>query len=200
MPNIPSDLIIKYGSHKSLSDGACLLELASHLAREPWSDHPQCVCPVIAAIGRRLNDSIGNDAMRTELLKPLLPKLLNTRGSRALELRRAFACADAAVRIFTPSALEHRGQLEWAKRLRELPAIVDAASARSARDEARAAAAAAYAAAYAYAAADAYAAAAYAAASADAAANAAAADAAAARKAEYQKCVTLIEQLCNMKE
>ena len=142
---------IESGKHSSIEDGACLLELASFVAGEPWSDRPQCVCQVIGALGRRLNDSIATDEMRTKLLRPLLPKLLNTKGSSELTVRRAFAAADAAVRIFAASALEHRKMPEWAKRLRELPAIVDAASARSARDEARAAAAASYASANAYA-------------------------------------------------
>jgi hypothetical protein len=32
------------GAHRSPSDGVCLLELASLIAREPFSDRPRCVC------------------------------------------------------------------------------------------------------------------------------------------------------------
>jgi hypothetical protein len=36
------------GRHRSPDDGACVMELASMLAGEPFSDRPATVCPVIA--------------------------------------------------------------------------------------------------------------------------------------------------------
>jgi hypothetical protein len=44
------------GTHRSPSDGVCLLELASMVARETFSDRPRCVCVVIAAFLRGWND------------------------------------------------------------------------------------------------------------------------------------------------
>ncbi len=44
------------GTHKSPEEGACVMELASMLADEPFSDHPKSVCPLIAAFLRDYND------------------------------------------------------------------------------------------------------------------------------------------------
>lgn len=48
------------GRHKSPREGACVMELASMLAGEPFSDHPASVCPVIGAFLRRYNDTVGD--------------------------------------------------------------------------------------------------------------------------------------------
>src|SRR3982751_2779784 len=44
------------GRHNSAPEGACVMELASMLAGEPFSDHPRAVCPVIAGFLRTYND------------------------------------------------------------------------------------------------------------------------------------------------
>lgn len=44
------------GRHSSPAEGACVVEFASVLAGEEFSDRPQCVCPVIAAFLRGWND------------------------------------------------------------------------------------------------------------------------------------------------
>jgi hypothetical protein len=54
------------GKHRTPADGACVVELASMLAGEPFSDHPDSVCPVIAAVLRAYNDAI-DDAARQSL-------------------------------------------------------------------------------------------------------------------------------------
>jgi hypothetical protein len=55
------------GAHGSPDEGACVMELASMLADEEFSDEPVSVCPVIAALLRRHNDSI-DDERRQDLL------------------------------------------------------------------------------------------------------------------------------------
>ena len=40
------------GKHASPRSGACVMELASMLAGEPFSDRPDCACPVIGAFLR----------------------------------------------------------------------------------------------------------------------------------------------------
>ena len=45
-------LTLKAGQHSTFDDGACLLEAVSYIAGEPFSDHPKCVCPVLATFGR----------------------------------------------------------------------------------------------------------------------------------------------------
>ena len=49
------------GKHISPDDGACVMELASMLAGEPFSDHPRCACPVIGSFLRAYNDSVDDD-------------------------------------------------------------------------------------------------------------------------------------------
>ena len=44
------------GAHASPACGACVVELASMLAGEPFSDRPRSVCPVIAGFLRSYND------------------------------------------------------------------------------------------------------------------------------------------------
>jgi len=54
------------GKHDSPRDGACVMELASMLAGEPFSDHPRSVCPVIGSFLRAYNDRI-DDGPRQDL-------------------------------------------------------------------------------------------------------------------------------------
>jgi hypothetical protein len=54
------------GKHSSPDDGACVMELASMLAGESFTDHPASVCPVIGSFLRAYNDSV-DDARRQDL-------------------------------------------------------------------------------------------------------------------------------------
>jgi hypothetical protein len=54
------------GKHSSPDDGACVMELASMLAGEPFTDHPATVCPVIGSFMRAYNDSV-DDSRRQDL-------------------------------------------------------------------------------------------------------------------------------------
>ena len=149
------------GAHQAGGGEGCLMEMVSFLAGEKWSDSPICASPVIAAYGRALNDRLP-DELRPHLT-PYIPRLIGTRASREVEIRRGYVAADVAVRVFAPRALRARGLVVEAVRLESLEQIVDTATAERARAAAYAAFAAAYAAAHAaYAAADAAHAAAYA--------------------------------------
>jgi hypothetical protein len=75
------------GSHRSPEDGACVMELASILAGESFSDHPECVSPVIATMLRAYNDRL-DDARRQELL-PYASAVVGTRASDEIEWARA---------------------------------------------------------------------------------------------------------------
>jgi hypothetical protein len=156
LDNIPP---LSSGAHDSLAAGACVMEAVSYIAGEPWSDHPQCVCPVIAAFCRTWNDNLLDD-QRDALLRPLIPLLIGTRGTTALEQKRAFMAADWDCRVVAPTALRAAGLTAAAATLEALAPVVDKATARAAADARAAAyAAAARAAAYdAYADYDAYAA------------------------------------------
>src|SRR3954447_20946326 len=54
------------GKHRSPRNGACVMELASMLAAEPFTDRPTSVCPVVAAFLRAYNDAV-DDARRQDL-------------------------------------------------------------------------------------------------------------------------------------
>jgi hypothetical protein len=55
------------GKHRSPRKGACLMELASYLAGERWSDHPPCTHPLLASLARLVNDHT-SDAGRGRLV------------------------------------------------------------------------------------------------------------------------------------
>lgn len=54
------------GRHGSPSDGVCVMELASMLAGEKFTDSPVSVCPVVAAFMRAYNDGV-DDTLRQDL-------------------------------------------------------------------------------------------------------------------------------------
>jgi hypothetical protein len=128
-------LVLRSGTHTSASDGVSLMEAVSDFAGEPWSNSPSCTSPVIAAYARSLNDWLPDD--ERQRLKAYIPRLVGT-AEPDLELRRAFACADAAVRVFAPLAFKAAGLVEEAARLGVL-APVDRESAESARSAAESA-------------------------------------------------------------
>ncbi len=50
------------GKHRNPKKGACFMELASFLAGERWSDHPQCTHPLLAMLARAVNDLTSDQA------------------------------------------------------------------------------------------------------------------------------------------
>ncbi len=112
------------GSHHEFADGVCIMEAVSYIADEPWSDHPSCACPVIAAFLRNWNDSLSDDE-RNELLRPLIPRLVGTRGGDALEQRRATMATDWLIRVYTPAWLRLAKLEAQAVALEQLPEITD---------------------------------------------------------------------------
>ena len=122
---LASIVALKSGAHDE-NDGAsmCAMEAAAWIAGEPWSDHPKCVCPVISAFMRSWNDSLPDDR-RTELLLPLIPATIGTRGSDALANRRATMATDWLIRVHTPAWLRLAGLTKQADSLSSLPEITD---------------------------------------------------------------------------
>lgn len=75
--NIPDYMpVLSFGVHSDPKQGACVMEMASFLSGETWSDQPECVHSVIAAASRTVNDKL-KDSKRQELLD-LLPRLMAT--------------------------------------------------------------------------------------------------------------------------
>lgn len=75
------------GKHASPEEGACVMELASMLAGEKFSDHPTSVCPLIAAFLRTYNDVIDDE--RRQDLYEYASRVVGTTAPRHIEdLRR----------------------------------------------------------------------------------------------------------------
>lgn len=88
---------LRRGRHRSAEDGACVMELASMIAGEPFSDHPQCVSPVIGALLRAYNDLSGDDR-RQDLLR-FASDAVGSRGSDVVETARLQHCLDVLTEL-----------------------------------------------------------------------------------------------------
>jgi hypothetical protein len=135
---LPPDLVLKSGAHKSPEDGMCIMEAAAFVAGEAFSDKPACACPIIAIVCRPFNDRIADDARRTAMLKPLVDRLVGSKSTPAVELRRVWMFFDFLARVALPMLCDAYGRKDEAARLRALGEITDRSSAESARDVLRA--------------------------------------------------------------
>lgn len=78
------------GSHRTPHDGVCIVELASIVGGERFSDRPRCVCPVLAAFLRGWNDRASYaDRQR---LEPYAAVVVGTGGSRTISRIRRDIC------------------------------------------------------------------------------------------------------------
>jgi hypothetical protein len=78
------------GKHSSPREGACVMELASMLSGEQFSDRPASVCPVIGGFLRSYNDAI-DDEHRQDLYE-YAGRVVGTRGGDELERARQERC------------------------------------------------------------------------------------------------------------
>src|SRR5947208_8493246 len=88
------------GRHSSPERGACVMEVASMLAEEPFSDEPRCVCPVIAEFLRTYNDQVDNE--RRQDLFAYASLVVDTNEGVAAERRRANMCLDWWLKVSAP--------------------------------------------------------------------------------------------------
>ena len=123
---------LRSGAHDRRDDGMGAMEMVAWLAGELHTDEPQCACPVIAAFVRAFNDLLPDDDARTKLLRPLVPKFVNTRGTVGDERRRGFLVVDAAVRRLLPHVLHKVGRPAAAAVLAGLSALTDVRTASAA--------------------------------------------------------------------
>ena len=130
---LPDDLRLDSGSHPPPNGAfeACVMEAVAYVAGEPWSDSPQCVCPVLASFGRSWNDWLPDDE-RQQLL-PYIPRLIGTRSTPDVENRRAWMAADWLVRECAPAWLRLAGLDEHAHNLEQLAALTDGRTAEQAQ-------------------------------------------------------------------
>jgi hypothetical protein len=78
------------GRHASRHAGVCVMELASMLAHEPFSDRSRSVSPTIGAFLRTYND--GLDDGRRQDLYPIAAAVVGTSARRAVERERINRC------------------------------------------------------------------------------------------------------------
>ena len=122
--------VLRRGASRDPRQGACLLDAVSWLEYGTLGDHPPCVCPVIAAFGRGINDAM-SDAGR-QRLRAFIPRLVGTVDPSA-EKKRGEFLAWQAINVFAPLALEAAGLHERAATLRVMRhSLTDAAAAADA--------------------------------------------------------------------
>jgi hypothetical protein len=95
------------GKHRNPRKGGCFMEFASLLAGEPWSDHPACTHPLLAAAARHVNDYT-SDAGRGRLAV-LIPSVIGLTGD---DLHIDAQIALGSARLALPvAAAERQGVL-----------------------------------------------------------------------------------------
>src|SRR5579863_3555840 len=127
--------VIRSGSHPTPEDGMCIMEAVAWVAGEPHSDAPQCACPSIRRFAIRINDRIDDDALRTQLFRPLVTRLVGSASTGQVRWFRNRLIADWVIRYSLPIWWQEVPSLrEYAAVLRALPPLVTKASLREARD------------------------------------------------------------------
>jgi hypothetical protein len=88
MPEVSHQTIkLSRGRHVSPEQGACVMELASMLAGERFSDHPRSVSPAIGSFLRGYNDLVDDE--RRQDLYAYASKTVGTAAPRHVEMARA---------------------------------------------------------------------------------------------------------------
>lgn len=93
---------LKRGNHERPENGLCALEAVAWFAGEAHSDHPACVCPLIAQFVRSLNDRLED---RRQELVAYIPHLAKSMGpkhvfrSRLRYLLREYLAVDGSQRL-----------------------------------------------------------------------------------------------------
>lgn len=97
------------GRHQRPEDGVCVMELASMLAGEPFTDRPRTVCRVIAAVLRCCNDRF--DSTTRQLLFRYAADSVGTAGNARVSATRVGHCAEAV-----RGRIRHGWILRWMRR------------------------------------------------------------------------------------
>lgn len=109
------DVPLSAHGHDRPEDGLCLMEMVAFFEGEPHSDRPECACAVLGDLGRFINDQMP-DHLRTELLRPLVPRLVGTVSDDHVGVRNTAMLMELAHGLM-PRALAARGFLSEADRL-----------------------------------------------------------------------------------
>src|SRR5512132_1711719 len=85
------------GRHASRYAGVCVMELASMLAHEPFSDRARSISPTIGAFLRTYNDAL--DDIRRQDLYPVAAAVVGSAARRAVERERVNRCLTFATQL-----------------------------------------------------------------------------------------------------
>lgn len=78
---------LRQGRSKDPRQGACLLDAVSWLEYGELDDHPPCVCPAIATLGRTINDLMRRKPRQK--LRAFIPRLVGTVDDYVVTYQRA---------------------------------------------------------------------------------------------------------------
>ncbi len=82
------------GAHQKPTQGMCVMEMASLLAKEKFSDNPTCVNEVITRSARGVNDSVSEpDRQRLKKMLPRIMRCRRTADDKRINVRLAIYCA-----------------------------------------------------------------------------------------------------------
>jgi hypothetical protein len=95
------------GGHSSPREGVCVVELASLIAQEEFSDRPRCVCPVIGAFLRGWNDRA--PYAERQRLSPYAERIVGSRGSPRVTRERRDICLRWAGADLSYGVVSHLG-------------------------------------------------------------------------------------------
>ena len=98
--------LLSRGKHRRPTKGACVMEYASYLAGEKWSDHPACTHPLLAELARQVNDFISDETRQTFV--EVVPDLIGLTGS---DLRFDLHIALRVARTAVPVVAEPRQRM-----------------------------------------------------------------------------------------
>ena len=123
-------LTLLHGAHEP--DGQmCVMEAVAFIAGEKWSDHPTCASKVISDFLRGWND--GMDDTDRQMLKPYIPRLVNTAGTSAQERERSWMALDWYCRVSAPAWLRLAKLDAEAQAIEATAPITDSKSAKAAQ-------------------------------------------------------------------
>jgi hypothetical protein len=108
---------LSHGKHAPNGE-FCVMEAVAYIAGEKWTDAPKCASPAIAGFLRVWNDGMSDDDR--QLLRPLIPLLVNSRGSDEAEKKRYMIAFDWQIRVQVPEFLDAAGLSDHASKLRTL--------------------------------------------------------------------------------
>ena len=114
-PAMLGEYTVDRGGHDYRGSHLCTMELVSWVAGEPHSDDPECASKVLATMVRVWNDDIREEQRRGELMRPLIPALVNSRRSDDIEDERLWRLLKFYVKRQLTAWLDLAAETAWGR-------------------------------------------------------------------------------------